>query len=46
MDTVALSIGNVHYEKSGRNDGRPVVFVHGYAMGGSLWRPLTERLIG
>ena len=44
MDTVALSIGNVHYEKSGRNDGRPVVFVHGYAMGGSLWRPLTERL--
>jgi pimeloyl-ACP methyl ester carboxylesterase len=44
MDTVALSIGNVHYEKSGPNDGRPVVFVHGYAMGGSLWRPLTERL--
>jgi pimeloyl-ACP methyl ester carboxylesterase len=44
VDTVALSIGNVHYEKSGRNDGRPVVFVHGYAMGGSLWRPLTERL--
>jgi pimeloyl-ACP methyl ester carboxylesterase len=39
-----LSIGNVHYEKSGPNDGRPVVFVHGYAMGGSLWRPLTERL--
>ncbi|HEX4280504.1 MAG TPA: alpha/beta hydrolase [Solirubrobacteraceae bacterium] len=39
-----MSIGNVHYEKSGRNDGRPVVFVHGYAMGGSLWRPLTERL--
>jgi pimeloyl-ACP methyl ester carboxylesterase len=44
MDTVGLSIGNVHYEKSGPNDGRPVVFVHGYAMGGSLWRPLTERL--
>jgi hypothetical protein len=21
-----------------------VVFIHGYAMGGSLWRPLTERL--
>ena len=44
MDTVGLSIGNVHYEKSGPNGGRPVVFVHGYAMGGSLWRPLTERL--
>jgi pimeloyl-ACP methyl ester carboxylesterase len=44
VDTVGLSIGNVHYEKSGPNDGRPVVFVHGYAMGGSLWRPLTERL--
>jgi pimeloyl-ACP methyl ester carboxylesterase len=44
VDTVGLSIGNVHYEKSGPNGGRPVVFVHGYAMGGSLWRPLTERL--
>jgi len=39
-------MGNVHYEKVGPDDGRPVVLIHGYAMGGSLWRPLTERLAG
>lgn len=44
MPTVALTMGNVHYEKAGPDDGRPVVLIHGYAMGGSLWRPLTERL--
>ncbi len=44
MPTVSLTIGNVHYEKAGPDDGRPVVFIHGYAMAGSLWRPLTERL--
>jgi hypothetical protein len=41
---VTLSTGTIHYEKSGPDDGRPVVFVHGFAMGSSLWRPLTERL--
>jgi pimeloyl-ACP methyl ester carboxylesterase len=44
MSTVSLSTGTIHYEKSGPADGRPVVFVHGYTMGGSLWRPLAERL--
>jgi hypothetical protein len=44
MPTVPLTMGNVHYEKDGPDDGRPVVFIHGYAMGASLWRPLTERL--
>jgi pimeloyl-ACP methyl ester carboxylesterase len=44
MPAVALTMGNVHYEKVGPDDGRPVVLIHGYAMGGSLWRPLTERL--
>ena len=43
-ETVALNAGTIHYEKSGPADGRPVVFVHGYAMGSSLWRPLSERL--
>lgn len=43
-ETVALSTGTVHYEKSGPADGRPVVFIHGFAMGSSLWRPLGERL--
>jgi pimeloyl-ACP methyl ester carboxylesterase len=44
MPVVALNTGTIHYEKSGPPDGRPVVFIHGYAMGCSLWRPLTERL--
>jgi pimeloyl-ACP methyl ester carboxylesterase len=46
MPTVTLTAGTVHYEKSGPTDGRPVVFIHGYAMGGSLWRTLAERLAG
>jgi pimeloyl-ACP methyl ester carboxylesterase len=44
--TVTLNAGTIHYEKSGPGDGRPVVFVHGFAMGASLWRPLSERLAG
>jgi pimeloyl-ACP methyl ester carboxylesterase len=44
MPKVSLSAGTLHYEKAGPDDGRPVVFVHGYAMGDSLWRPLSDRL--
>ena len=44
MPTVALSAGTIEYERSGPADGRPVVFIHGYAMGSSLWGPLTKRL--
>ena len=44
MDTVDLSGGTIHYETAGPSTGRPVVFIHGYAMGGSLWRPLSTRL--
>jgi pimeloyl-ACP methyl ester carboxylesterase len=44
MHTVDLSGGTIHYETAGPSTGRPVVFVHGYAMGGSLWRPLSARL--
>ncbi|WP_445167352.1 alpha/beta fold hydrolase [Mycolicibacterium sp. Dal123E01] len=44
MDTVDLNGGTIHYETAGPETGRPVVFVHGYAMGGSLWRPLSARL--
>jgi hypothetical protein len=46
MLTVALNAGNVHYQQSGPAEGRPVVFVHGYSMGSSLWSPLSERLAG
>ncbi len=44
MPNVALSAGTIEYERSGPVDGRPVVFIHGYAMGSSLWGPLTQRL--
>jgi pimeloyl-ACP methyl ester carboxylesterase len=46
MPAVTLSAGAIHYEKSGPDGSRPLVFIHGYAMGASLWRPLTERLAG
>lgn len=44
MPTVTLNAGTIHYEKAGPSHGRPVVFIHGYTMGSSLWRPLSERL--
>ncbi len=44
MPSVTLSSGAIHYEMSGPSDGRPLVFIHGYAMGSSLWRALSERL--
>jgi pimeloyl-ACP methyl ester carboxylesterase len=44
MPSVTLSSGAIHYESSGPPDGRPVVLIHGYTMGSSLWRPLSERL--
>ena len=44
MPSVTLSPGSIHYEKAGPPRGRPVVFVHGYSMGSSLWRPLSDKL--
>src|ERR1700759_3399332 len=44
MPPVTLNAGTIHYETVGPSDGRPVVFIHGYMMGSSLWRPLAERL--
>jgi pimeloyl-ACP methyl ester carboxylesterase len=44
MSSVTLNSGTIHYERSGPSDGRPVVFVHGYMMGASVWQPLGERL--
>lgn len=44
MPPVTLSSGTVQYQNGGPATGRPVVFIHGYSMGSSLWRPLTERL--
>ena len=44
MPVVNVKAGPIHYEQAGPEDGRPVVFIHGYSMGSSLWRPLSERL--
>jgi pimeloyl-ACP methyl ester carboxylesterase len=44
MPSVTLNSGIIHYERTGPSDGRPLVFVHGYLMGASVWRPLVERL--
>ncbi|WP_205875749.1 alpha/beta fold hydrolase [Mycobacterium camsae] len=46
MPTIDISAGAIHYEATGPDDGRPVVFVHGYLMGGQLWRQVSERLVG
>ena len=42
MPTVALPQGTIHYAETGA--GRPVVFVHGYLMGGELWQRLASEL--
>ncbi|GLZ49260.1 oxidoreductase [Actinomycetospora sp. NBRC 106375] len=44
MPTVELDHTTIHYEVAGADTGRPVVFVHGYAMGGSLWADVSARL--
>ena len=44
MAIAELTTGRIHYEEAGPRDGRPVVFVHGYLMGGSLWSELSTRL--
>ena len=44
MPAIQLQQGTIHYEEAGPRDGRPVVFVHGYLMGGDLWADLARRL--
>ena len=44
MPTVDIDAGTIHYDTAGPSDGRPVLFIHGYAMGASLWGPLSARL--
>ncbi len=44
MPIATLNTANIHYEVDGPETGRPVVFLHGYAMGASLWAPLSSRL--
>ena len=35
MSTIDINAGTIHYEATGPENGRPVVFVHGYMMGGN-----------
>lgn len=44
MPSAKLNSGTIHYEKSGPSGGRPLVLVHGFMMGASVWRPLVQRL--
>jgi pimeloyl-ACP methyl ester carboxylesterase len=44
VPTVELSAGPISYEIAGPAAGRPVLCVHGYLMGGSLWAPLGALL--
>jgi pimeloyl-ACP methyl ester carboxylesterase len=43
-NTLEIDAGTLHYETAGPENGRPVVFVHGYWMGGQVWRRVAERL--
>ena len=44
MSIIEINAGTIHFEEFGPKDGRPVVFVHGYMMGGQLWRGVAARL--
>lgn len=44
MSTIDINAGTIHFEEFGPEHGRPVVFVHGYMMGGQLWRQVSARL--
>jgi pimeloyl-ACP methyl ester carboxylesterase len=46
MPAITLAAGTIHYEEFGPAGGRPIVFIHGYAMSSSLWRPVAARLAG
>ena len=46
MPSIDISAGTIHYEASGPESGRPVVFVHGFMMSGQLWRQVSQRLAG
>lgn len=44
MPSIDINAGTIHYEATGPDNGRPVVFVHGYMMGRELWRQVSTRL--
>lgn len=42
--TIDLPAGTIHYRAAGPEDGRPVVFVHGFLVDDTLWSDVPERL--
>jgi pimeloyl-ACP methyl ester carboxylesterase len=42
--TIELPAGTIHYRVAGPEDGRPVVFVHGFLVDDTLWADVPERL--
>ena len=44
LRTIDLPQGPVHYRTAGPEDGRPVVFVHGFLVDHTLWSDVPERL--
>ncbi len=42
--TLDLPAGRIHYREVGPADGRPVVFVHGFLVDGTLWADVPDRL--
>jgi pimeloyl-ACP methyl ester carboxylesterase len=44
MSMIEIGAGTIHYEAMGPENGRPVVFVHGYMMGGQVWREVSRQL--
>lgn len=44
MERIDLPAGTVHYRAFGPNDGRPVVFVHGFLVDTNLWSDVPQRL--
>lgn len=44
MERIDLPAGPIHYRVSGPENGRPVVFVHGFLVDTMLWADVPERL--
>ena len=44
MSTAEVDSGTIAYESTGPANGRPVVFVSGYWMGGQVWRQVSQPL--
>lgn len=42
--SVELHAGTIHYRVGGPEDGRPVVFVHGFLVDDGLWSDVPDRL--